>query len=210
MASVDRVAAALSNAVVAAAPIAGFYWNNAWPYTGPGASPYIPFGVEDFAGYYDLWKIVVPSACADALPLTPWACALANYSIPHSVTPVFVIEMLTDSVQLSLHSGVPEYNDDTTSYILEFGRNMTAALKKSVVDKPQGIGRSGTFAASCFSHTSFYYYGPYLTDMKSGINASFVSAFADWFYERDSGVSAYLEDNCCESDKEVAFNPTCI
>lgn len=212
VASVDRVATAIPSAIVAAAPIAGFYWDNAWPYTGPGAVPYIPFGVQDFAGYYNLWEIVVPSACAEALPLTPWACALANYSIPYAASPVFVIEMLTDSVQLSLHSGVPEYNDDTTSYVLDFGRNMTAAVTESVIDKPQdspNLGRTGLFAASCFSHTSFYYYGPFLADAANGANASFVSAFADWFYQREGGVSRDLEDICCESDESVIFNPTC-
>mmetsp|Transcript_16375 Transcript_16375/g.32632 ORF Transcript_16375/g.32632 Transcript_16375/m.32632 type:complete len:319 (-) Transcript_16375:200-1156(-) len=106
-ATVDQVASLLPDTTkVVAAPIAGFYWDNKYPYTGPGAlTDYVPFGVGAFQGYYDTWKMRVPERCAAGLPDTPWACGLLNFSLPFLASDVFVIEMLTDSVQLYLHSG---------------------------------------------------------------------------------------------------------
>lgn len=104
-ASVDHVADLIPQAKVVAAPIAGFYWNNDVPYTGPGAIDYIPFGVDAFQSYYDMWQMRVPDNCASALSSSPWACGLLNFSLPHLSSDVFVIEMLVDSVQMDLHSG---------------------------------------------------------------------------------------------------------
>jgi hypothetical protein len=42
------------------------------------------------------------------------------------------MEFLTDSVQLSLHDGVPQYDDNTKGFVLEFGRTMTQALTDQV------------------------------------------------------------------------------
>ena len=53
----------------------------------------------------DLWEMVVPANCAAAMPEAPWACGLANFSIPFASSDIFVVEMLIDSVQQSLHSG---------------------------------------------------------------------------------------------------------
>ena len=99
--------------------------------------------------------MVVPQACADAYPETPWACVLAEFNLPYTASDVFVSEMLLDSVQLFLHSGyvriilncfsglllkkiqrglslpfssVPGYNKNTSSFVKRFGENMTKAL----------------------------------------------------------------------------------
>jgi hypothetical protein len=61
-----------------------------------------------------LYQLVLPSNCVARLPDSPWACALANFSIPFASSDVFVIEMLVDSVQMSIHSGVTGYNADTS------------------------------------------------------------------------------------------------
>ena len=197
----------------AGAPIAGFYWDNAEPYTGPGAASYIPFGVDAWADYRTMYQLLLPTNCVAALGDLAHACALGNFSVPFASSDVFVIEMLTDSVQLSLHSGVPAYNSDTSAYVVAWGRTMTSALHQSVVGKANttGLGRTGAFAASCFSHTSFYYSKPFIADPAAGgQTANFVAAFADWWYGRGLFSTAYLMDSCCAaSDTDVDFNPTC-
>jgi hypothetical protein len=93
---------------------------------------------------------------------------------------------------------------------------MTAALEASVLSKPQGqgsqqLGRTGAFAAACFSHTSFYSSYPFIADpASSSLTANFVGAFADWLYGRGQYSTAFLLDDCCSaSEDDVAFNPTC-
>ena len=213
-ASVDRVKEALPKTRVVAAPVAGFYWDNAWPYEGPGATAFIPFGVKAFEQYWALWKIRPPTACAAAMPLQPWACALLNFSLPYAVSDVFVIEMLVDNVQMSLHSGVPSYGNETASYVAEFGHNMSMALNTVVVakgegDPSNGLGRAGLFAANCFSHGSFASTYPLVADPASGMNASYISAFSDWYYNRGAYSTPYLSDPCCAIEEGVTFNPTC-
>jgi hypothetical protein len=168
--------------------------------------------------FLSIFSIFFSSRCAAGLPDIPWACGLLNFSLPFLASDVFVIEMLTDSVQLYLHSGcvemlypkecfpshlllnscvflfllfffqrAPEYNNDTASYVSAWGRNMTAALQTTVLGKQQlqqqqqqqqagggggggssssssSLGKTGLFGAGCFSHTSFYYYSPFLVD----------------------------------------------
>lgn len=159
-------------------------------------------------------EIRPPAACAAALPSQPWACALLNFSLPFISSDVFVIEMLVDSVQMGLHSGVPAYNNDTASYVAEFGHNMSTALSTAVVakgegDPSNGLGRTGLFAANCFSHGNFASAYPLVQDDASGLGASYISAFSDWYYDRGVLSTPYLSDPCCAIEEGVTFNPTC-
>mmetsp|Transcript_47287 Transcript_47287/g.60756 ORF Transcript_47287/g.60756 Transcript_47287/m.60756 type:complete len:403 (-) Transcript_47287:188-1396(-) len=206
-ASLDFAAALIPDAKVVGAPIAGFYWNNSVPYTGEGAIDYIPFDVDSFAAYWDMWEMRVPVTCAAVFSSAPWTCGFLNFSLPHLNSDIFVIEMLVDSVQLYLHSGVAEYDDNTAPYVTMFGQTMTTALTTATVD---GTGpRTGLFAPSCFEHTSFYYDGPFLQDSSSGgKNISFVSAFGDWLLRHEL-ETPYHFDDCCSQGDYVIFNPTC-
>ena len=200
----DAVAARLPSARVVGAPIAGFYWNNSHPYTGAGAAPFTPFDADAFRSYYTLWRARVPARCAtepDApFAEEPWLCMMLNFSIPTLASEVFVIEFETDSVQLSLHDGVPEFNSTYAPYVLEFGRNMSGALTRQVV-RSDATARRGLFAAACFEHTTFDTAKPIVE------GASYLDAFGDWLFGRGAH-SGFFMDDCC-SGAAVQFNPTC-
>lgn len=194
---------------VVGAPIAGFYWNNSYAYNA-SAEYYVPFDTEAFAEYSKLWQMRVPEACAEEYPNQTHICALLNFSIGTMSSDIYVIEMLVDSVQNYLHGGVPEYNDATSQYIVEFGRNMTTTLQASVVQKDtqDGLyGKTGLFAASCYAHTAFYSTKPLLPPEKNTDNI--FTTFSDWLFGRGE-FDDHLMDECCSgSETEVNFNPTC-
>lgn len=170
----------------------------------------MPFDDAGFEQYMTLWQMRVPSACAAARPDDSHVCAMLNFSIPTVANDMYVIEMLVDSVQQQLHSGVPEYDDATAAYAVQFGRNMTRALTDQVVNKgSQGglYGRTGLFAPSCFSHTAFYSTTPLLPPLQDTDNV--FTTFADWLYGRGQ-FDPYLVDDCCSaSDTAITFNPSC-
>lgn len=84
-ASVDRVKETLPSARVVAAPVAGFYWDNAWPYEGPGATAFIPFGVAAFEQYWGLWKFGLlqhaPPRCLHNLGLARFSTSAYRSSL---------------------------------------------------------------------------------------------------------------------------------
>jgi len=197
---VDHVSQTLPSAHVVGAPIAGFYWNNSQPYSGPGNVSYVPFDTEAFRGYADMWQLRLPSACTAAWANQPWVCALLNFSIPFLESDMFVIEFETDSVQLYLHDGVPEYNADTAPFVLGFGKIMADALSATAASVSGA--RRGVFGAACFEHTSFDAAYPFVN------GANFLQAFASWLSGGTNDSSALLMDDCCSGDS-VQFNPTC-
>jgi hypothetical protein len=194
---------------VVGAPIAGFYWNNSHPYNASDPE-YVPFDADAFAQYMTLWQMRVPAACAAAYPTAPHVCGLLNFSLPTVASEVYVIEMLVDSVQQSLHGGVPAYDDATAPYVTQFGRNMTRALRGAVMEKDTRggrYGRTGLFAPACYAHTAFYSARPLLPPGENTNNV--FTTFADWLFGRGQ-FDDYLIDDCCStSDTAVTFNPSC-
>jgi hypothetical protein len=194
---------------VVGAPIAGFYWDNAISYKGPGHIDFMPFGVDAMRSHSLTWRMRLPESCVAAFPTEPWVCALLNFSIPTIQSDMFISEMLSDNIQMKLHSGVPEFNIDTLTYITDFTRNMTAALNHQVTKKNSQTtyGKTGLFAPRCFDHTLFYHDRPYIIDPISGENVSFISAFGDWLFDRHE-VSTWLIESL-PFNAPLTFNPTC-
>jgi hypothetical protein len=62
-----------------------------------------------------------------------------------------------------------------------------------------GSEQHGLFSASCYLHTGFEYYGPYLNGL------SYLTAFSQWL----NGTSVHMIEDCCSGESDVAFNPTC-
>lgn len=205
IAHLDAVAQRFPRVRVVGAPIAGYYWDNARPYEGPGSMPFVPFGADSFKEYASLWNMFLPERCAlGPYKLTPWVCALADFSFSTIVSPMFVVEALIDKVQLSLHAGIDSCTNSAAElqYCVDWGATMTARLQQVASRARTNTSTAGLFSPACFMHTRFGAASP-----KIG-SRNYVQAFGDWLLRPAAGRSSVSEDRCCDADV-VAWNPTC-
>lgn len=50
------------------------------------------------------WQSFMDQSCCKALKKTPWACMLANYSLPYISSSSFIVEAQTDQTVYPLNS----------------------------------------------------------------------------------------------------------
>lgn len=145
----------------------------------------------------------MPDACVFEYKHAPWACALLNFSLPTIKSDVFVSEMISDNVQMRLHSGVPELNSFTATYVADFASKMKRLLELRVVGKGRNgqYGKTGLFAPNCYLHTKFEHLKPLIDGQ------TYLSAFARWLYS-DESMDSYLLDDVLKN-MQFEFNPTC-
>jgi len=211
-AHLDHVARRFPGARVVGAPIAGYLWDNAKQYAGPGRrSAVIPFGADDFKAYGMLWNAFLPASCAEGPHKTdPWVCALAHFSFPTVTTPAFFMAAQIDKVELELHNRAhcdPRRAGwaSEAEYCLQWGRNNTANLQQVVELARADPKQTGLFSPACLMHTEFDQHAPRVDGMSS------VEAFAAWMALREgktTGAPVVKEDDCC-SGEGIAWNPTC-
>jgi len=186
--NVGWVHAALPNAKVVGAPIAGFYAFS-FPYEGPNASKILglsDFSEEAWPKHVQLWQSHVDEHCARALGDRAWACMLSNYSRPYIQVPVFVSEAQTDLVQITKHDDIPDsgWNTDIWAYLHAWAGNMTQGLEAL-------LPGDGLFNPACFIHTEFSKDFP-LVNNSNGQALHYGQAFALWL----DGHDVRLVDDC--------------
>jgi len=208
-AHLDEVADRFPAVRVVGAPIAGYYWNDATPYHGPGQNPYVAFGKDGFKVLYSLYRMFVPRRCVQGpYKDEPWVCGLADFSFRTMATPVFFTEAEVDSVQLQLHAGLtcdPRNSTYTAEakYCVEWGRNMTEHLQKVVDVARQSPTKAGLFSPACRMHTTFSKAGPFIDGL------TYAQAFDAFLSQTGDGSKAVVHrDNCC-SGHTIQYQSTC-
>jgi O-palmitoleoyl-L-serine hydrolase len=195
----EQFSASPSPPRVTIASIAGFYFY-AYPYQGVNhtQSDLADFRPQAWPRTYQLWQSFADESCVAAIPSTPWACLLSNYSHPYVSTPAFIFEAQTDEVVTTAHDWLPydyRHYPPEQAYLGEWQANMTQALS-FVLDAPQGQSNYGVFFPSCFIHTDFNNTNPIIGGL------SYLDAFSNWYFSRDGPTR--LADDC-----GVTCNPTC-
>jgi hypothetical protein len=219
--SIDYINQRYINARVLGVSIAGFY-TFSYPYTGPGATD-PNNGLADFSqsawpSNVKLWNSYMNKRCvknqrAGGWPGSPWACMLANYSYPYVMTPVFIAEALTDSLQLQAHNQLPspdQWGKDAKAYVNEFAQNMTRALW-AVAKLSESGGALATadwpgnavFAPACFIHDDFTSIAPLIQ------NVSFKDGLLKWLHDQSSSTKPRIIMDPCASDDVQMCNPSC-
>ena len=204
--SIDYINERYDNPRVVGVSIAGFY-SYSFPYTGPGATA--SKGLADFResawpSHVRLWDSYMNKRCLKANKAHRWACMLANYSYPYVVTPVFIAEALTDSLQLDAHNQLPaadEWGPLAQAYIKEFSANMSAALQAVPVLSKDVVaeGAHGVFGVACFIHDDFTFSSPLIGAR------NFKSQILAWLSLGDNVTRACLSLDTCG----VMCNPSC-
>jgi len=204
-----------ASATVKAAPLAGWFFGGNYPDQiatyDAGWSP--PSLYDDFkngvatdtdnssTAVANLWKGYVSDACAKAEGSDrAHRCGTAHVAYHYVETPVFVMENMYDTNQLSAQGGLPKSDFNTPEgqkYIQYLGRgirNSTSSLKKG----------DGIFLASCLDHGGGLGVGGTTTidDINSG------TMLGDWFWNRPDAVTS-KRDTCDEANGGLPCNPTC-
>jgi hypothetical protein len=219
--SIDYINQRYINARVLGVSIAGFY-TFSYPYTGPGATD-PNNGLADFSqsawpSNVKLWNSYMNKRCvksqrAGGWPNSSWACMLANYSYPYVMTPIFIAEALTDSLQLQAHNQLPspdQWGKDAKAYVNEFAQNMTRALW-AVAKLRESGGAFPTadspghavFAPACFIHDDFTSIAPLIQ------NASFKDELLKWLHDQSNSTKPRIIMDPCASDNVQICNPSC-
>lgn len=196
--NVDYVARRYPGARVSGVTFAGFYFYAQY-YNGPNhtTSALADFREAAWPQHYELWQSYANEACVKARPADPWACLLANYSLPHVYSPMFVAEAQTDEVVLEAHDCLPgEYRTlpPERAFMEQWHANMTTALAPLYAR----YSGNGVFNPACYIHTNFRKDGPLIR------NISYLTALGNWYFER-TGVDGYLLADSCG----IECNPTC-
>lgn len=193
---VDALAARLPAARTVAVPVAGFYFY-AYPYTGPNrtSSVLVDFSPANWPRLIALWNATADATCVRALTSSPWACMLANYSLPYIAAPVFAAEAQTDKVVILDHDSIPQQyitQPPELAYVTAWSHNMSAALSAL---KSRGAGH-GFFSPACFIHTDFHATSPLIN------GENFYAVVGRWYFGRPGQV--FVADDC-----GVFCNPSC-
>ena len=129
-----------------------------------------------------------------------WRCFFPQYSLPFVSSSLFIVNSLYDAWQLAFPSGVPCVANIATcspeeySYIMNFGKKMSRALRSSSDSKAKAI-----FADSCFVHSQCSVNGPW-TRIQVG-NVTIAKAFLSWY--RGNSEDRFRIDG------SYPCNPTC-
>jgi hypothetical protein len=198
MQHLDRLAARYWEARVVGAALSGFYFYT-YPYMGPGStgtSPHADLQEKSLPSLHRLWDAYFDESCALNLGDEAWRCLLVNVSYPYIATPKFVAQAQID-LAIKLHNWLPEIPLGVTaaevdapvrSYLWDFSRNMTDALRAPLASKTDGV-----WSPACFMHRT------YASTSIGGKN--FSEAFSSWYFD---GERVKLSDDC-----GILCNPTC-
>jgi hypothetical protein len=192
---VDALAKRFPSARVVGVSIAGFYFYQ-FKYYGEGhvKSFLVDYSPSSWPRLYTLWNATVDETCKTFLHETPWACMLANYSMPYINSGMFIVQSQTDNLVLLGHNGVPltlQPKKPVYQYITEWSTNMSIALSPAVESPNRGV-----FSAACFIHRDFNAGSPLIDNM------NFLEVLGNWYYGRSGEHNAV--DDC-----GIFCNPTC-
>ena len=116
-------AIARSTVKIVGAPFAGFhYFHNDTEGAADDSLKYIPWDEASFKQYVDYWHASesLPKACVEVNQDAPWKCMVADYSFPHTRTPLFFSQALLDSVVMRLHDNFARFMGGNPHRILFF------------------------------------------------------------------------------------------
>lgn len=187
-------AIARSTVKIVGAPFAGFhYFHNDTEGAADDSLKYIPWDEASFKQYVDYWHASesLPKACVEVNQDAPWRCMVADYSFPHTRTPLFFSQALLDSVVMRLHDNFG--GDFTRHKQVTFAHEWQSQMRR-VLEPAMSHATAGVFAPSCYMHTDF-----------DGIVIDGIShhrALAEWVFENKP---IRLIDDC----RELMCNPTC-
>ena len=151
-----------------------------------------------------LWKPLAPAGCVAAQAQgEEYKCSTVHVAYHYVKTPMFVMENMYDTNQISAQGLMPRAAGSTAQghkYIQYFGRGMrnsTASLKDG----------DGIFLSSCYEHTQGLGVGG--STKIGGKNSG--ELLGDWFWERSSQgyAAAITRDTCDDANGDLPCNPTC-
>jgi hypothetical protein len=116
----------------------------------------------------------------------PEKCIFAEYLAPHIVTPLFALQPQHDHWQIWHILGKPFLID----LVNEFGRNLTAKLKNTLLKNP----RHGAYVDSCIHHCTKCSTSDHMWegDIKSDDGLTESAAFERWYKSGDNSSQQYF------------------